>query len=196
VPARTSGTAKALISVVIVLVLARLAGGWSVGHTKHGGAPRRRWPEQVGGPSTAPATVLKPISATAADNPAGERRLDGSTTGWNSQFYIGNPAFGNLKKGSGLILNMATRSAQPGNVQFARPAARLRTLSRQFGQPASASGFTSVATTPSQASELRRSTSPAPPGTVVMIWFTSLPQMAGSPNQYRRVYNVVVRGFG
>jgi hypothetical protein len=28
-----------------------------------------------------------------------------------------------------------------------------------------------------------------------MIWFTSLPPMAGSPNQYEaQVYNVVVRG--
>jgi hypothetical protein len=32
-------------------------------------------------------------------------------------------------------------------------------------------------------------------GRYVMIWFTSLPPMAGSTNQYEaQVYNVVVRG--
>jgi hypothetical protein len=64
--------------------------------------------------------------------------------------------------------------------------------------PASASGFTSVATTPSQAAGTQTfNVTSTARGQYVMIWFTSLPQMAGSPNQYQAVvYNVVVRGFG
>jgi len=201
---RTSGTAKALISVVIVLVLAAVgAVAWSVGHTKHGGSTHAGGgPSRSAGPSTAAAAVLKPMSATAADNPAqASAAIDGtSTTGWNSQFYIGSPAFGNLKKGSGLILNMGhqVRLSQV-TVQFASTCCTAADLEvGNSDNPASESGFTPVATTPSQASGTQTfNVTSQTRGQYVMIWFTSLPQMAGSPNQYQAVvYNVVVRGSG
>ena len=62
--------------------------------------------------------------------------------------------------------------------------------------PASESGFTTVASgSQSHADVTNFSTSSQAKGRYVMIWFTSLPPMAGSPSQYQAVvYNVVVRG--
>ena len=60
---RHSGTAKALISVVVVLVLAAVAAvAWSIGHTKHGGAAHASGSHSASaGHSTPAAVVLKPL---------------------------------------------------------------------------------------------------------------------------------------
>ena len=64
--------------------------------------------------------VLKPLSAggfdplsTVANDPGNENTgqarfvIDGDpATAWHTQYYLGNPRFGGLKSGTGLILDM------------------------------------------------------------------------------------------
>ena len=61
--------------------------------------------------------------------------------------------------------------------------------------PSSESGFTTVASASDAVGVTKFNVTSPAGGRYVMIWFTSLPPMAGSPNQYEaQVYNVVVRG--
>jgi|SRR5450755_641525 hypothetical protein len=202
--ARRSGAVKALISLVVVLVLAIVGVvAWSVLHTKHG-APTRTagGHSQSATPSTPAQAVLTPAGANAADNPSqAAAAIDNNpSTDWSSQFYIGNPVFGGLRKGSGLILDMgAGKSIRLSQlkVQFGTACcAAVRIEIGNSSNPSSEDGFTTVAsgnqartpiTTFNVTSGVR--------GRYVMIWFTSLPPMAGSTNQFEaQVYNVVVRG--
>ena len=199
---RHSGTAKALVSVVVVLVLAAVAAvAWSIGHTKHGGAAHASGSHSASaGHSASAAVVLTPSGASAADNnPGAAAAIDGNpSTSWTSQFYIGNPVFGGLKKGTGLILDMGKQiQLSQLQVQFGTTCcADVRIDIGNSDTPASESGFTTVASgSQNQADVTNLSTSSQAKGRYVMIWFTSLPPMAGSPSQYQAVvYNVVVRG--
>ena len=196
-----SGAAKTLISLVLVLVLAAVAAvAWSVFHTKHGTTARGA----SGGhsPSASPAaatTILQPVSANAADNPTqAGAAIDGSTTtNWSSQFYIGNPVFGGLRKGSGLILDMG-KQVRLSEVQVQFGSICCAAVHIDIGNssdPSSESGFTTVASASHAMVITKFNVTSSARGQHVMIWFTSLPPMAGSPNQYEaQVYNVVVRG--
>jgi len=197
-----SGAAKALISLVLVLVLAAIAAvAWSVFHTEHGtttrGAPGGHSPSAT--PTAPVTTILKPVSATAADNPSqAGAAIDGSTaTNWSSQFYIGNPVFGGLRQGSGLILDMG-KQVRLSQVQVQFGSTCCAAVHIEIGNssdPSSENGFTRVASASNAAVITNFKVTSAARGRYVMIWFTSLPPMAGSPNQYEaQVYNVVVRG--
>ena len=197
-----SGTARALISVVVVLVLAAAAAvAWSIGHTRNGGAAHAAGSHgTAAGHSTSATVVLKPLGASAADNnPGAAAAIDGNpSTSWTSQFYIDNPVFGGLRKGTGLILDMGKpiRLSQM-QVQFGTTCcAAVRIDIGNSDTPASESGFSTVASgSQSRAAVTNFSTGSQATGRYVMIWFTSLPPMAGSQNQYQAVvYNVVVRG--
>src|SRR6202042_3112609 len=53
--------------------------------------------------------ILKPVSAQGLDETSADASMaiDGSSrTAWKTQFYRGNPVFGGLKTGSGLLLDM------------------------------------------------------------------------------------------
>jgi F5/8 type C domain len=151
-------------------------------------------------PSTASSVVLKPVSATAADN-SGEAAaaIDGSaTTDWHSQFYIGNPVFGGLgKKGSGLVIDMGTQvKLSQVQVQFGTTCC----ASVQIGignsdDPTTDSGFTTVARSSQATATMKFNVSSSDKGRYVTIWFTKLPPEPGNAGNYEaQVYNVVVRG--
>jgi hypothetical protein len=201
---RSSGPAKALISAVVVVVLVAVAAvAWSFSHStsgngnaKAGGANGH---SKSASPSTASSVVLKPVGATAVDN-SGEAAaaIDGSaTTDWHSQFYIGNPVFGGLKKGTGLLIDMGTQ------VKLSRVQVQLGTTCctavhigiGNSDNPASEDGFTTVASSSHAVVTTKFHVSSSAKGRYVLLWFTSLPPMSGNPNHYEaQVYNVVVRG--
>ncbi len=196
-----SGAAKALIGLVLVLILAAVAAvAWSVVHTKDGAPPRAVGSHSTSAsPSVAAAAILKPVSAIAADNnPQAGAAIDASpSTDWSSQFYIGNPVFGGLRKGSGLILDMGrpVRLSQLQVLFGSTCCAAVRIEIGNSADPSSETGFTTVASASSAKQITTFNVTSAARGRYVMIWFTSLPPMAGSPNQYEaQVYNVVVRG--
>ncbi|MBV9206586.1 MAG: protein kinase family protein, partial [Actinobacteria bacterium] len=112
-PAEHSTAARAVLSAVIVLVLAAAGvAAWSVSRSLHreGAAPPRL---PSSSPSAAAAVLLKPVSATSYDTVGSDdpteapNAIDGSTsTAWHTSYYVGCPVFGGLKKGAGLLIDM------------------------------------------------------------------------------------------
>ena len=197
-----SGAAKALISLVLVLIVAAVAAvAWSVFHTRNGTPAGAAGSHGKSASPTVPATtVLKPVSATAADNPsqAGAAIDSSPSTDWSSQYYLNDPVFGGLYKGRGLLLNMG-RPVRLSQVQvlFGQTCcAAVRIEIGNSGNPASENGFTPVASGSQAVKPITTfNVTSAARGQYVMIWFTKLPPLAGSTNQYEaQVYNVVVRG--
>jgi len=205
-----SVAARAMISVVIVLVLAAVgATAWMISHSLHKGA-------KAGGhsasspPSVAASVVLKPVSARSfdvygsdggnEDNVDAPKAIDGSnSTFWHTSFYIGNPVFGGLKKGTGLLIDMGKNvKLSQVEVQFGTICCadvQVKIGSNSDPVPSNLSNFTTVATSDHAVNTTNFTSNSSATGRYVLIWFTSLPRQAGQQNQYQgQIYNVVVRG--
>ena len=120
-PAERSTAARAIVSVVIVLVLAAVGvAAWSISRSLHHSAAPAPNRSHSSSPTAAAAAAvpLKPVSASSF-NPLGQppgsnedsadtgNVIDGSaSTFWHTSYYVGDPVFGNLKKGTGLLLDM------------------------------------------------------------------------------------------
>jgi hypothetical protein len=207
-----SPAATAIAGVVIVLVLvAAGVAGWAFSHrTGHGTATPGGRSSASSAPSAAASVVLTPISANSFDalgNDGGDE--DGSqaqytidndpSTFWHTDYYFTYPALGNLKKGTGLILDMGKQ-------------VRLSQLVVQFGGscctdvrieigndnnpvPSALSSFTSVASTTTAHGLTTFNVTSATTGRYVLIWITRLPPLAGTTDQYEaQIYNVLVHG--
>src|SRR5579875_215780 len=196
-----SPAAKALIGAVVVLVLVAVgAVAWEFSHSlSHSPSRASGGHSKSAGPSTAANAALAPVSANAADNPGGaQNAIDNSaSTSWHSDFYLNNPVFGGLKKGTGLILNMG-KQVRLGQVQVQFGSICCADARMEIGNadtPATSAGFTTVASSNQAANTTTFNITSSARGQYVLIWFTSLPAMAGNPSQYQvQVYNVVVRG--
>jgi putative peptide zinc metalloprotease protein len=157
------------------------------------------------------AVVLIPVSAhgfdplgIAADpddeNDAEARyAIDGSpATAWQSQYYLGDPVFGRLKAGSGLILDLG-QEARLGSVTVTLGPAPGADVAIEAGgddtlAPATLSSFTPVAAADGIGGRHTfRAARPAR-GRYVLIWFTRLPPVG--PDRYQaEIFNIVVRGW-
>jgi len=157
--------------------------------------------------------VLVPQSAQALDdtNVDANFAIDNNpTTDWTTQFYDNNAVFGGLKNGSGLILNMGhavklssvtvTFGPEPGaNVQIklGTPAGPVPPPS---SSPSTGEAWADSMTTVSQqnnvaAGSVTFSVNSQASGQYVLIWFTKLPPLQGSPNKFEAdIFNVVVKG--
>lgn len=201
---RSSGAAKALIAAVVVVVLvAVVAVVYSFAHSNSGSTGTKAsggsTATKSASPSTASSTVLRPVSATAVDNSdMAAQAIDGSsTTDWHSQFYIGNPVFGGLKKGTGLLLNLG-KQVKLSQVQVQFSSTCCTALNIDLGNsdsPASESGFSTVANSSKASGTTTFTVNSSAKGQYVLLWFTSLPPLQGNSNEYEaQVFNVVVRG--
>ena len=157
--------------------------------------------------------MLTPVSAHGFDalsspgsDPSDENdrlagyAIDGNpATAWQTQYYDGNPVFGGLKTGTGLILDMGRQ-------------VRLRSVTVTFGPTPGAdvsievgndntlaastlSTFTTVATARDVGGTYTFECTSAARGRYVLIWFTKLPP-AGSDKFEAEIFNIVVRGSG
>ncbi len=198
---------RAVISLVVVLVVVAVGvAAWSFSqHPRHAAAPT-----QTGRPhTTSPAAAasvgpLKPVSAngfdpTGSDDPAdAQYAIDGSTsTAWHTDYYFGYSTFGNLKKGTGLILDMG------------RPV-RLSQVTVQFGTnccthveieigdnpaPSALRTFTELQNSNTAAGNTTFNVTSKAAGRYVLIWITDLPPRPGYSNEYESfIYNVTVHG--
>ena len=212
-PSQHSAAAKAIVSVVVALVL--VAAGvavWSLTRHTHTSAIPTPGRSTSSSPSTAAAAVpLKPGAASVYntapnsvgdDDPSGtSAAIDSDTsTFWHTSFYFNNPAFGGLKPGAGLLLDMG------------RPV-RLSQLTVQFGttccthvqielgntstvSEAARGTFTPVQSSSSAAGSTTFNVTSKATGRYVLIWITGLPPLAGQSGKYETmIYNVTVRGF-
>jgi hypothetical protein len=205
-----SMTTRLLVGALIVIVLAAIGvAGYSISHSLgHGSTPKVSGKIPTG-PAAAAAVLLKPASANSFD-PLGaggdengddaKYAIDASpSTFWHTDFYDGYPAFGNLKKGTGLILDMGK------SVRLSQLVVQFGTIccahvDIEIGNDAQSSSatlatFTQVASSTAAVGSMTFNVSSSATGRYVLIWISYLPRLAGATNEYEaQIYNVVVRG--
>ena len=106
------------VVVVIVLVAAGVV-GWALSHRSSPGtaSPPANSPSSSSAPSAAASVVLTPVSANSfdalgdnggnEDGAGAKNAIDNNpSTFWHTDYYFTYPNLGNLKKGTGLILDM------------------------------------------------------------------------------------------
>jgi hypothetical protein len=210
-PGGRSAAVRAVIAAVVVLVLAAVGvAAWSISRNlNHSPTPTPTGGTHSPSQSAAAAIPLQPVSATVYnplgsdgdDDPAeAPKAIDGSaSTFWHTSYYFSHQ-FGNLKKGTGLILDMG------------RPV-RLSQLTVQFGasccthvvigvgnsntvSAATLSTFTTVQGSSAAHGSTTFDVTKQVTGRYLLIWITDLPPLAGDPGKYETlIYNVAVHGF-
>ena len=212
-PAKRSPAALAVIGAVIVLVLAAVGvAGWSLSHQGHGSgsAPPTTRSSSSSPPSAAASHILKPVSANSFDalgNDGGDE--DGSAAKyalgispgqfWHTDYYDNYPQFGNLKKGTGLILDMGEQ-VQLSQIVIQFGTSCCAHVEIEIGNDNSPVASSLASFTPVQSSDhVSGSTTfnvtSKTTGRYVLIWITYLPPLAGAANEYQaQIYDVVVHG--
>jgi len=202
-----------VLSAVIVLVLAAVGvTGWALAHRgQHASAAPPTHPAASSSPPSVRAlAVLKPVSANSFDaygNDGGNE--DGADAQyaiagipgkyWHTSYYLNYPALGNLKKGTGLILDMG-RQVRLSQVVVQFGSSCCAHVQIEIGNnndpvPGTLATFTPVQSTTSAAGTTTFSVTSTTAGRYVLIWITYLPPLAGSANQFEaQIYNVVVHG--
>jgi flagellar basal body-associated protein FliL len=205
-----SAVARAVVSAVIVLVLAAIGvTAWAISRSLHHSTPppASRPQQSASASPAAAAAVLKPVSASVfnvqgnTDDPSGAGLVLNPSAGqyWHTEYYLGYPQFGHLKSGVGLILDMGRQ-------------VRLSQLSIQFGtaccthatvgignsstqSQSSLNSFTTVSSSTTAAGNTVFNVTSNATGRYVLIWLTYLPPLAGQANTYEaQIYDVTVRG--
>jgi serine/threonine protein kinase len=213
-PDRSSTRAVIVSSVVVVVLIAAGVVGWALSHRGSSGTatPPANSPSSSSssGPPAAASVVITPVSANSFDalgNDGGNEDGSGAknaidndpATFWHTDYYFTYPNLGNLKKGTGLILDMG-KQVRLSQVVVQFGARCCTDVEIEIGNddtpvPSALSSFTKVATSTTAHGTTTFNVSSKATGRYVLIWMTRLPPLAGSGNQYEaQIYNVVVRG--
>ena len=209
-PDPATGTSRV---IVIAVVAALVAGGLAFAayrSLRGGGTPRGSSTHHATGPQTgAGAVVLQPTDATGFDenSDGAPFAIDNDPqTFWATSWYLGNPVFGGLKQGSGLILDMGrtvrlrsvtvTFGPTPGlNVDIKIGNSSAQAPGNDAVGQATADAMSRVASESDVYGTVTFTINSNATGRYVLIWFTKLPHWTGHPNKYQeQIYNVVVRG--
>jgi len=209
-PAERSPAARAIVGVVIVLVLVAVGmAAWSVGRSLYRSAVPAPSRPNSSSPAAAAARVLTPVSARVynplgsdGDDDPGQAQdaIDGSaSTAWHTSYYL-SPVFGNLKKGTGLILDMG-RPVRLSQVVVQFGATCCSHVDIGIGNSSTADRatldtFTAVQSSAAAAGITTFNMTRQATGRYVLIWITDLPPLAANPGKYETlIYNVIVHGF-
>jgi hypothetical protein len=144
--------------------------------------------------TAASVVAFGPEGTVDGDNPGIVSRVNGGETQpWYSSWYA-TPEFGNLKSGTGLLLDMGS-AVNVSSVQLSLGSQPGADVQVRVGNSATLGGLTTVASAAGVGSDERLSVTPPSSGRYVLVWFTRLP-----PNlqgQYQiDVYGVTVDGAG
>jgi hypothetical protein len=166
-------------------------------------APASPAPSEVATPTVAPpawhslgvtsAAAFGPDGLSDGDNPGlASRIVDVSTDQpWYSQWYA-TPEFGNLRSGTGLLLDMG-ETASVKSAQLALGAAPGADVQVLVGNEPYLSGMSPVASASGVGGSVRLTATTAARGRYVLIWFTRLPP--NSQGEYQvDVYGVTIDG--
>jgi len=206
-PGRGPGSGRVLAAIAGIVVLGALgAGAWALSHHgPHSAGPAR--PTHSASHSAVPAAVLEPKSAIAFGPAGGDNASQANLaidqqpgTSWTTDSYRGSPRFGNLYRGTGLMLDMGKRvDVSSVTVTFGNvPGTHVRI---EVGNNAAGTGltpppgFTTLGRSANAVSRITLTGHGAVSGEFVLIWFTKLAPQSGQLGQYQAdVFNVVVRG--
>lgn len=208
--------AVAIVAVVVVVAAALVVFAL---HSLHHGATKTppAGLHHTGAPKTsAAATTLTPTGAAAfEDNPAdANMAIDNNpSTAWQTFQYIGNPVFGGLQQGSGLILNMG-HSVKLSSLKVTFQSAPGADVQIKIGNPSNpappqgnqadvsqaesiAASLPTVAQQNNVSGTVTFTINSSDSGQYVLIWFTKLAPMPNHPNKYQgSIFNVVATGSG
>ena len=206
-PGRGPGGTRAMVAIVGVLVLGVVAAAiWAFGH--HSSAPPAHAPPtHHPSPSTTPATVLLPQSAAAygpggGDNPGqASLAIDGSaTTDWTTDSYQGSAVFGNLYRGTGLMLDMG-KSVNVSTVTVTFGSVAGTHVRVEVGNTGAGTGtgpppgFTTLGRSGNAAGPVTFTGHGTESGQYILIWFTKLALQPGQSGHFQAdVFDVVVKG--
>jgi hypothetical protein len=213
--ARRPGRTAAVALVVIVAVAGASAGALRLLH--------RPAPAASAGAGKSPAAksspahglaVITPVSASGFDalNPSdtfdensnqAPNVLDGNPAGWSTQQYDGgsggpNPTFGNLKAGTGFLIDLG-RPVQVASVTVrfgGEPGAnvQIKAGSSNTRSAENLSAMTTLTSASNVSGSYTFTVRRTVPDRYLVIWFTQLPPLAGSPGKYAaEIYSVVVK---
>ncbi|MQA93104.1 MAG: serine/threonine protein kinase [Streptosporangiales bacterium] len=196
---------RALIALVVVLVMAAIGlGGWAIGRAvgpTMGGSPSASASPTAGSglaaltPVGAPEAHDPPPGDGAENNEDGGLAVDDSrTTAWRTQSYRGDPRFGNLKDGVGLIFDMG----KPVTVREAdlllgsQPGTSLQVM---VGDSPEADAMQPVAKRSGVAQpQVKLPIDNPQEGRYVLVWFTELPPKAGGGEYQAELFDAKFRG--
>jgi len=211
---RRGGASRALLGVVMVLVIsAVVATAVVIGTSLHKSSSHKAGGTPSAKPSTAQtgSAVLAPAGADTfnifgSDNEDAAQVQQAIDTGpgslktsWATDYYYGQPKFGGLKSGTGLLLDMG-RTVRLSQVDVLFGSNCCTTAEIYLGNSSAKSksalnSFKLVAPSVAASGNHSYSTSGNATGRYVLIWITSLPPKEGSANQFQAlIYNVIVRG--
>jgi len=204
-PGQRAVTTSAVVGILVVLALIGIGvGGWMLSHGQGSANPSPTHSHQSAPPHPVAEIALKPVSAAAADDPLSAPLAIDSSAGtfWHTSYYLDSPYFGNLKKGTGLVLDMGkpVKISQVRVKLGSTPGADVQLKVAGSGQPP-APGAAGSLPTVAQANGIGGSYTFAMKkpvrGRYVVLWLTKLPPLAGTGNRYQaNIYNVTVRGTG
>jgi hypothetical protein len=225
-----AGISRAVIAALVVIALIVIAAVvWAVGLRNSpgkgaSGSSGGSTHAKTGGHSaTAQATVLKPVgdssfnplSATPGnteDPSTASNAIDSNgKAAWSTSDYIGSPAFGGLKAGAGLLIDMGKDvKLSQVEVEFGPGVTKAEIYLGNSGPSLATSSsalshFQLVSPLASATGDHTFSVSSGATGRYVLIWLTSLPLAQhpsaavqalanGKPIYAGLIYNVVVRG--
>jgi serine/threonine protein kinase len=209
-PTQRSTAARAMVSVVVVLVLVAIGMvAWSISRSLHHSTaltPPRSHPSSLAEASAAlvkpvSASVYNPLGSRGVDDPADAgKAIDGSTsTAWHTSYYF-SPVFGNLKKGTGLILDLGKQvQLSQVVVQFGTRCCthvEIEIGNTRTSSAGALSSFTVVQGSTTAANSTTFNVTKQATGRYLLIWLTDLPPLAGNPGRFETlIYNVVVHGY-
>jgi F5/8 type C domain len=210
-PGERSTAARAVIAIVIVLVLAAVGvAAWSISRGLHHSptpAPSRTHSSSQSAAAAAvpltpvSATVYNPLGSSDDDDPGdAAKAIDGNaSTFWHTSYYLGH-RFGNLKKGTGLILDMGrTVRLSQLTVQFGTSCCThvlIEVGNSNTASAAALSTFTPVQSSSAAHGSTTFDVTKQTAGRYVLIWITDLPPLDGSTGRYETmIYNITARGF-
>lgn len=213
---RRPGRTLAVSLLVVVAVAGASAGALHFLHKPAPAAAAGQSP-RAGSSQAHRTTVVSPVSASGFDalakpgqDPENENSSQapnvlagGDPAGWSTQQYLGHndgpsPTFGNLKAGTGLILDLGrpyrvasvtvTFGSEPGaNVE-------IKAGSSSTPSPENLGAMTTIARATDVSGEHVFTVRHPVADRYLVIWFTQLPPLAGTPGQYMgQIYSVAVR---
>jgi len=210
-----SRSSTLLLALGAVLVVALVGiGVWVLGHRNSPAHSSTGPPPHSSSAAASSVKVLTPVVAhgfdplsSPSDDSGNENdnlanlAIDSSpSTFWHTQFYVGNPVFGGIKTGTGLILDMGSKvklaSVQVTFGSIPGADVQIKVGNSNVRAPSVMSSFTTVASATDVGGVHTFTVHSSATGRYVLIWFTKLPpQSAGSTNQFQaKIYNVIVRG--
>jgi hypothetical protein len=219
-PARRGGASRsrtiAIVAVVVIVAVALVV--FALNSLNHGGTKTPpTGSHHTGAPKTsAAAATLTPVGAAAfEDNPSdANMAIDNNpSTAWQTFQYIGNPVFGGLQQGSGLILNMG-HSVKLSSVKVTFQSTPGADVQIKIGNPSNpappqgnqadvsqaesiAASMPTVAQQSNVSGTVTFTINSSDSGQYVLIWFTKLAPMPDHPNKFQgSIFNVVVTGSG